>query len=60
MLKFEKVLKQTRILSPLKDFEEDTLTFEYRTDPLNRPQHHCYKGDARLCGQILNVRLGTR
>jgi len=34
MLKFEKTVKQARILNPLKNFEEDTLTFEYRVDPL--------------------------
>ncbi|MGB9854348.1 MAG: hypothetical protein ACPLRY_06050 [Candidatus Bathyarchaeales archaeon] len=34
MIKFEKVVKRTRILSPLKNFEEDTVTFEYRTDAL--------------------------
>ncbi|MEM3627098.1 MAG: hypothetical protein QXZ25_03630 [Candidatus Bathyarchaeia archaeon] len=34
MLKFDKTVKKSRILNPLKNFEEDTLTFEYRTDPL--------------------------
>jgi galactose-1-phosphate uridylyltransferase len=34
MLKLEKNIKKSRILNPLKNFEEDTLTFEYRTDPL--------------------------
>jgi UDPglucose--hexose-1-phosphate uridylyltransferase len=34
MIVFEKSLKQARILSPLKNFEEDVVTFEYRTDPL--------------------------
>jgi UDPglucose--hexose-1-phosphate uridylyltransferase len=33
-VEFEKTLKQAKILNPLKNFEEDTLTFEYRTDPL--------------------------
>ena len=36
MIKFEKTVKQAKILNPLKNFEEDTLTFEYRTDPLTR------------------------
>jgi UDPglucose--hexose-1-phosphate uridylyltransferase len=31
---FEKTVKYAKILSPLKNFEEDTVTFEYRTDPL--------------------------
>ena len=34
MIEFEKTLKQAKILSPLKNFAEDTLTFEYRADPL--------------------------
>ena len=34
MLKLEKTIKQAKILSPLKNFEEDVITFEYRTDPL--------------------------
>ncbi len=34
MIEFQKTLKQTKILNPLKNFEEDTLTFEYRADPL--------------------------
>lgn len=33
-MKFEKTIKHARILNPLKNFEEDTLTFEYRADPL--------------------------
>ena len=34
MVVFEKTVKEAKILNPLKNFEEDTLTFEYRTDPL--------------------------
>lgn len=34
MIEFQKTIKQATILSPLKNFEEETLTFEYRTDPL--------------------------
>jgi len=34
VIEFEKTTKQARILNPLKNFEEDTLTFEYRKDPL--------------------------
>jgi UDPglucose--hexose-1-phosphate uridylyltransferase len=33
-MEFEKTIRQAKILSPLKNFEEDTLTFEYRKDPL--------------------------
>jgi len=34
VVEFEKTVKHAKILNPLKNFEEDTLTFEYRTDPL--------------------------
>ncbi len=34
MITFEKTIKHARILNPLKNFQEDTITFEYRTDPL--------------------------
>jgi len=34
VITFEKTIKHTRILNPLKNFQEDTVTFEYRTDPL--------------------------
>lgn len=34
MITFEKTVKYSRILNPLKNFEEDVVTFEYRTDPL--------------------------
>ena len=34
MITFEKTVKEAKILSPLKDFGEDVVTFEYRTDPL--------------------------
>ncbi|MEM3578158.1 MAG: hypothetical protein QXX51_06880 [Candidatus Bathyarchaeia archaeon] len=33
-MKFEKTVKHAKILNPLKNFTEDTLTFEYRADPL--------------------------
>ncbi len=33
-MEFLKEQKPTKILNPLKNFEEDTLIFEYRTDPL--------------------------
>jgi UDPglucose--hexose-1-phosphate uridylyltransferase len=34
VIEFEKIIKQAKILSPLRNFEEDTITFEYRADPL--------------------------
>ena len=34
VLVFEKTIKHSRILNPLKNFQEDLITFEYRTDPL--------------------------
>jgi galactose-1-phosphate uridylyltransferase len=34
VINFEKTVKHARILNPLKGFQEETLTFEYRTDPL--------------------------
>jgi len=34
MIEFNKTVKQAKIRSPLKNFEEETITFEYRTDPL--------------------------
>jgi galactose-1-phosphate uridylyltransferase len=53
MLKFEKVIKQTRILSPLKNFEEDALTFEYRTDPLTGRNTTVIKGMIDYVGKFL-------
>lgn len=41
---FEKTVKHARILNPLKNFEEDTLTFEYRTDPLTGRNTTVVKG----------------
>jgi len=35
MITFEKTVKRSKILNPLKNFEEDVVTFEYRADPLN-------------------------
>ncbi len=48
MITFEKTIKHTKILNPLKNFQEDTITFEYRTDPLTDrnttviPEMHAY------------------
>ena len=44
MVEFKKIVKQTKILSPLKNFEEETLTFEYRTDPLTGRNTTVIKG----------------
>jgi galactose-1-phosphate uridylyltransferase len=44
MIKFKKTIKQATIRSPLKDFEEETLTFEYRTDPLTGRNTTVIKG----------------
>jgi UDPglucose--hexose-1-phosphate uridylyltransferase len=34
LIVFEKVVKHSRLLNPLKGFAEDSVTFEYRADPL--------------------------
>jgi len=34
LIEFRKTSKQFKILNPLKNFEEDSTTFEYRADPL--------------------------
>jgi galactose-1-phosphate uridylyltransferase len=34
VITFEKTIKHAKILNPLKNFKEDTISFEYRTDPL--------------------------
>lgn len=34
MIVFQKTEKTSRMRNPLKNFKEDTVTFEYRTDPL--------------------------
>ena len=34
MIEFKKTKKESKILNPLKNFQEDTNFFEYRTDPL--------------------------
>jgi len=41
---FEKTVKHARILNPLKGFQEDTVTFEYRTDPLTNRNTTVIKG----------------
>lgn len=44
MIIFNKTIKYDKILNPLKDFKEDTLTFEYRTDPLTGRNTTVIKG----------------
>jgi galactose-1-phosphate uridylyltransferase len=44
MIKFEKTVKKAKILNPLKDFKEDTITFEYRSDPLTARNTTVIKG----------------
>ena len=44
MITFEKTIKQAKILNPLKNFQEDTITFEYRTDPLTGRNTTVIKG----------------
>jgi len=43
-IEFEKTVKYAKILSPLKNFEEDTITFEYRADPLTGRNTTVIKG----------------
>jgi galactose-1-phosphate uridylyltransferase len=44
MIEFKKTVKQAKILSPLKKFGEETLTFEYRADPLTGRNTTVIKG----------------
>jgi len=53
MIAFEKTAKQTRILNPLKGFQEDTITFEYRTDPLTGRNTTVIKGMLDYIGRFL-------
>ena len=50
---FEKAVKQARILNPLKGFKEDTLAFEYRTDPLTGRNTTVIKGMLNYVGKFL-------
>lgn len=53
MIEFKKVLKYARILSPLKNFEEETLTFEYREDPLTGRNTTVISGMLNYVGKFL-------
>lgn len=44
MINFEKTVKYSRIMNPLKNFEEDIVEFEYRTDPLTGRNTTVIKG----------------
>ncbi|MGQ9514261.1 MAG: hypothetical protein ACUVTL_04340 [Thermoproteota archaeon] len=44
MIKFDKVVKYSKILNPLKIFEEDLIPFEYRKDPLTGRNTTVIKG----------------
>jgi galactose-1-phosphate uridylyltransferase len=53
VIEFEKTIKQAKILSPLKNFEEDTITFEYRTDPLTGRNTTVIRGMLNYVGRFL-------
>jgi UDPglucose--hexose-1-phosphate uridylyltransferase len=53
MIEFKKTVKQAKILSPLKDFEEETITFEYRTDPLTGRNTTVIKGMLNYVSKFL-------
>jgi len=50
---FEKTIKQATILNPLKDFQEDTITFGYRTDPLTGRNTTVIKGMLNYVSKFL-------
>jgi galactose-1-phosphate uridylyltransferase len=54
VIEFKKTLKQAKILSPLKNFEEETLTFEYRADPLTGRNTTVIKGMLNYVGKFLS------
>lgn len=54
MIEFKTTVKQTKILSPLKNFEEETLTFEYRTDPLTGRNTTVIDGMLGYVGKFLS------
>ncbi len=50
---FEKTVKHAKILNPLKGFQEDTVTFEYRTDPLTGRNTTVIKGMLNYINKFL-------
>ncbi|MCS7113850.1 MAG: hypothetical protein RMJ15_02865 [Nitrososphaerota archaeon] len=57
MVNFEKTVKQAKILSPLKNFEETAVTFEYRTDPLTGRNTTVIRGMLDYVGKFLTSDL---
>jgi UDPglucose--hexose-1-phosphate uridylyltransferase len=55
MITFEKTIKQAKILNPLKNFQEDTITFEYRTDPLTGRNTTVIKGMLNYINKFLTT-----
>ena len=53
MITFEKNVKYSKILNPLKNFEEDIVTFEYRTDPLTGRNTTVIKGMLNYLNKFL-------
>jgi UDPglucose--hexose-1-phosphate uridylyltransferase len=53
VIKLQKTIKQATILSPLKNFEEETLTFEYRTDSLTGRNTTVIRGMLGYIGKFL-------
>jgi len=53
MIEFKKTIKHARILNPLKGFQEDTVEFEYRTDPLTARNTTVIKGMLGYIGKFL-------
>jgi UDPglucose--hexose-1-phosphate uridylyltransferase len=54
VIEFNKAVKQAEILSPLKNFEEETITFEYRTDPLTGRNTTVIKGMLNYVGKFFS------
>ena len=52
MIEFNKTVKQAKIRSPLKNFEEETITFEYRADPLTGRNTTVIKGMLGYVGKF--------
>jgi len=53
LIKFEKTVKHVKILNPLKNFAEDTITFEYRKDPLTGRNTTVIKGMLNYISKFL-------
>ena len=53
MITFEKNVKYSKFLNPLKNFEEDIVTFEYRTDPLTGRNTTVIKGMLNYINKFL-------